>query len=200
MITVVTGLPRSGTSLAMQLLEAAGIPPYTDGVRRADAANPRGYYEAEVVKQLPGHSAWLEEVEGKAVKVIHQLLPALPPGFPYQVLVMQRSLPAVLDSQRRLLTQLGRSGTALSSERLAMVFEAQLQTMDRWLAALPGERVLRLPHGTVLNAPQASARRLLDWLGEEATADRVARIAAVVEPGLSRAADQQAPGCGWPLL
>ena len=130
MITIVTGLPRSGTSLAMQLLEAAGIPPFTDGCRSADASNPQGYYEAEIVKTLPQDSAWLEEAEGRAVKVIHLLLPNLPLGRNYRVLVMERDLGAVLRSQQLMLERLGRAGAALPEERLRQVYGAQLAQME----------------------------------------------------------------------
>ncbi|MBK6831011.1 MAG: hypothetical protein IPG92_09875 [Flavobacteriales bacterium] len=75
-ITVVSGLPRSGTSLVMQMLAAGGMEPLTDGARAADADNPKGYFEFERVKALPADHHWLEEARGKAVKVIHQLLPA----------------------------------------------------------------------------------------------------------------------------
>ena len=164
MITIVTGLPRSGTSLAMQLLEAAGILPFTDGCRSADASNPQGYYEAEIVKTLPQDSSWLEEAEGRAVKVIHLLLPNLPLGRNYRVLVMERDLGAVLRSQQLMLERLGRAGAALPEERLRQVYGAQLAQMEAWLAAWPELPLLRLGFEVCLADPLNSAGQLLRWL------------------------------------
>lgn len=195
MITVVSGLPRSGTSLAMQLLNAAGIPLFSDGLRRADAANQQGNYEAEIVKQLPADASWLPQAQGRAVKVVHQLLPALPAGYDYRVLVMERPLEAVLASQQRLLARLGRSGAALSNERLKAVLQAQLLPMERWLTVLPPQRVLRLDYGSVLREPARAAGQILAWLGEDApAAERVARVAAVVEPALCHWQAEEAGG------
>ena len=164
MITVVTGLPRSGTSLAMQLLEAAGFLPFTDGQRLADASNPQGYYEAEIVKTLPQDSAWLEEAEGRAVKVIHLLLPQLPDNREYRVLVMERELGAVLRSQQLMLERLGRAGAALPEARLRQVYGAQLAQMEAWLAARPLVPLLRLGFEACLADPLNSAGKLLRWL------------------------------------
>ena len=164
MITVVTGLPRSGTSLAMQLLEAAGIPPFTDGQRLADASNPQGYYEAQIVKTLPQDSAWLAQAEGRAVKVIHLLLPHLPDNRAYRVLVMGRELGAVLRSQRLMLERLGHAGAVLPEVRLRDVMQAQLAQMEAWLAARPGLPVLRLGFEACLADPLNSAGQLLRWL------------------------------------
>jgi len=164
MITVVTGLPRSGTSLGMQLLEGAGILPFTDGCRSADASNPQGYYEAEIVKTLPQDSAWLEEAEGRAVKVIHLLLPNLPLGRNYRVLLMERDLGAVINSQQLMLERLGRAGAALPEARLRQVYGAQLAQMEAWLAARPLVPLLRLGFEACLADPLDSAGQLLRWL------------------------------------
>jgi LPS sulfotransferase NodH len=158
MITVVTGLPRSGTSLAMQLLEGAGILPFTDGQRLADASNPQGYYEAEIVKTLPQDSTWLAQAEGRAVKVIHLLLPHLPDNRYYRVLVMGREIDAVLRER------LGQAGAALPEARLQGVMQAQLAQMEAWLAARPRLPVLRLGFETCLADPLNSSGQLLRWL------------------------------------
>lgn len=182
MITVVTGLPRSGTSLAMQLLEAAGIPPFTDGRRGADASNPQGYYEAEIAQSLPRDSSWLAQTEGKAVKVIHLLLPHLPAGHRYRVLAMQRELGAVLRSQQRMLEWLGRQGAQLPEERLKAVYGAQLQAMERWLEALPPQALLRLDFEACLADPLPPAQQLLHWLELPSRPHDQRRLAAVVRP------------------
>src|SRR5258708_29037533 len=103
MITIVSGLPRSGTSLMMQMLAAGGMPILSDGERRADSDNPRGYLEWERIKQLPKDPACIAEAEGKAVKVISQLLLSLPPGHDYRIVFMQRHLPEVLKHPHAML-------------------------------------------------------------------------------------------------
>src|SRR3982751_6893917 len=107
MITIVSGLPRSGTSLMMQMLAAGGLAPLSDGERKADTDNPRGYLEWERIKQLPKEPSLIAEAEGKVVKVISQLLLALPDGHEYRVVFMQRPLPEVLKSQDEMLRRRG---------------------------------------------------------------------------------------------
>src|SRR5688572_29274329 len=90
-IVVVSGLPRSGTSMAMKMLEAGGLVVVTDNVRTADDDNPRGYYEDERVKDLArdANRTWLRDARGKAIKIISFLLKDLPPDNNYKVLFME---------------------------------------------------------------------------------------------------------------
>ena len=92
MITIVSGLPRSGTSLMMQMLRAGGLPVLSDGERKADSDNPKGYLEWERIKQLPKEPSLIGEAENKVVKVISQLILALPEGHEYRIVFMQRPL------------------------------------------------------------------------------------------------------------
>lgn len=104
-IIIVSGLPRSGTSMMMSVLQAGGVPLLTDGVRAPDAGNPRGYFEFEAVKELDKHGdpAWLPSARGKAVKIISFLLTRLPENYDYRVIFMQRDLDEVIASQNTLL-------------------------------------------------------------------------------------------------
>ena len=102
-LIVVTGLPRSGTSMLMQMLAAGGVAVLSDELRTADEDNPRGYLEFEPVKNLLKDSHWLFEARGKAIKIIAPLLSALPPGLPCRVILCERDLDEVLDSQERML-------------------------------------------------------------------------------------------------
>ena len=102
-IAIVSGLPRSGTSMLMKMLEAGGLKPLTDRVRAADEDNPKGYYEFERVKRLEKDKEWLPEARGRAVKIISMLLKHLPPGFSYKILFMLRSMDEVLASQTQML-------------------------------------------------------------------------------------------------
>ena len=89
-VTIVSGLPRSGTSMMMKMLEAGGIELLIDRVRVADADNPKGYYEFERVKQIETDQAWLPEAQGKAVKMISALLRHLPADCRYRIIFMER--------------------------------------------------------------------------------------------------------------
>ena len=124
-ITIVSGLPRSGTSLMMQMLEAGGMELLTDGRRVPDEHNPRGYFEHEGVKHSRNDLSWLDHAAGKAVKVIHLLLLHLPAGRDYRVVFMERDIQEVIASQRAMLKQQGRTGAALSDAKLAEIFESQ---------------------------------------------------------------------------
>jgi len=137
-IVVVSGLPRSGTSLMMKMLEVGGIPPLTDKIRTADDDNPKGYYEYERTKKLKeGDFAWLPEAEGRAVKVISALLSYLPPEYQYKVVFMQRALPEVLASQRKMLVNRDEDPDRVSDEELARLFEKHLAEVTGWLAQQP---------------------------------------------------------------
>src|SRR5512147_2016070 len=142
-VTIVSGLPRSGTSMMMKLLEAGGLPPLTDNLRTADEDNPKGYYEFERVKQLPkGDVAWLPEAQGKVVKVIAALLPYLPAEYTYRVVFMQRAMPEVLASQRQMLIRRGEDPNKIPDEVMANLFQKHLKQVDTWIASQSNVRRL----------------------------------------------------------
>ena len=182
-VTIVSGLPRSGTSLMMQMLAAGGMPVLTDGQRHADSHNPRGYHELEAVKHTRSDISWLAKAEGKAVKVVHLLLPHLPAEREYRVIFMERVLSEVIASQRVMLQQQGRPGAALSDARLADIFEKQVAEVRRWLAQQAGFRVLYLQHRGVIEQPLAAAQQIVTFLDGGLDSNR---MAAAVEPGLYR--------------
>ncbi len=115
---VVSGLPRSGTSMMMQMLAAGGLSVLSDGIRTADEDNPRGYYELEAVKQTKQDPSWLAGSEGKAVKLIHALLTDLPVDRPYRVIVMRRKTETVVKSQAVMLERLGHEGRIWNPKNL----------------------------------------------------------------------------------
>lgn len=182
LITVVSGLPRSGTSMLMQMLAAGGYPCLTDGVREADADNPRGYFEYEKVKRLRRDRAWLPDAEGKAVKIIAQLIPFLPFQFSYRVLLMERDISEVLASQRKMLQHQGKSGGNLSDAELHRIFERQLHEVKLMLA----RRNIPLFEGAyseVIQRPVEVAEKICEFLGEDLD---VRAMAAAVDPILYR--------------
>lgn len=174
-VVVVSGLPRSGTSMVMRMLEAGGIVPLSDGVRSADDDNPLGYYEFERVKNLPGDAAWLEQAEGKAVKVVSALLEQLPRDRRYKVLFLERDLGEVLASQRRMLRRRGRDADAAADGRLASLFVRHLATVRERLAERPEMTVEFVRYDQVIADPGAAARRFAVFLArafDEAAAAR----------------------------
>ena len=164
MITVVSGLPRSGTSLMMQMLAAAGLPVLTDGERQADADNPRGYFEWERIKLLPKQPDCIDEAEGKAVKVISQLLFALPAGHDYRVIFMQRPLAEVVASQAEMIRRRGTTGASLPQAALIAGLTAHLNQVNAWLKDKANISVHRVEHHEVLRDPLATSTSIQHFL------------------------------------
>ncbi len=164
MITVVSGLPRSGTSLMMQMLAAGGMPVLSDGERQADADNPRGYYEWERIKLLPQQPDCIQEAEGKAVKVISQLLFALPAGREYRIIFMQRPLAEVVASQAEMIRRRGTAGAVLPPAALIAGLGAHLNQVNAWLRDKANISVCRVEHHEVLREPLRVAESIHQFL------------------------------------
>jgi len=175
-VTIVSGLPRSGTSLMMQMLQAGGMELLTDKLRAADQHNPRGYFEYEAVKHSGTDVSWLGQAGGRAVKVIHLLLRHLPADRQYRVIFMQRDVQEVIASQRAMLKASGRSGAQIPDYKLAAVFEQQLSEVRRWLAERPLFQVLYLNYRDVLSDPSAAAQTLALFLGGTLDASAMAGV------------------------
>jgi hypothetical protein len=182
---VVSGLPRSGTSLAMRMLDVGGLPVMTDGLRHADVSNPNGYYELERVKTLEGRgdARWLADARGKAVKVISFLLTWLPETYDYRVVFMERRLDEVMASQDTMLRQRGEAAAIDSARDARELYEEHLRQVDRFLSRRSCFSVLRLHYGDVVTRPADAAARLAAFVN--APLD-VARMAAVADPTLYR--------------
>ncbi|HLT47753.1 MAG TPA: hypothetical protein VK002_11040 [Rubricoccaceae bacterium] len=183
-VVVVSGLPRAGTSMLMQMLAAGGLRPFTDGAREADASNPRGYFEHERVKALARDKSWVPEAHGHAVKVVAPLLPHLPAGPAYRVVFVERALDEVLRSQTAMLARLGRPSADPAVVR--PVYARHLAAARAWLDGTPRAEVLPLAHAEVLADPAAAAARLNAFLGGHLDE---AAMAAVVDPSLHRERD-----------
>lgn len=182
-VTIVSGLPRSGTSMMMQALTAGGLPALTDGVRAADADNPRGYYEFEPVKRTRQDPSWLAQARGKVVKMVYRLLYDLPStGYEYRVIVMHRDIQEVLASQKKMLRRLGKDDGG-DDAQLAGLFEKQLSDFERWVAGQPAFCTLDVPYSDMIASPRLQCRRINDFLGGLLDVDA---MAAAVDPGLYR--------------
>ncbi len=182
-VVVVSGLPRSGTSLMMQMLEAGGIPPLTDTIRARDEDNPKGYYEHESIKQLQTRPDIMQQAVGRAVKVIHLLLEHLPKGYHYKILFMRRSLEEVVRSQRKMLERSGKQGAALTDAALMKVYENQLVKADELLRSRSDCEVLYIDHRTLIDNPLSIADQINTFLGGDMD---VRSMASAVDPGLYR--------------
>ncbi|MGH8022615.1 MAG: sulfotransferase domain-containing protein [Limisphaerales bacterium] len=176
-VTIVSGLPRSGTSLLMQMLQAGGLQLLSDGQRAPDRHNPRGYFELESVKHSRHDVSWVDQAGHKAVKVIHLLLPYLPANRTYRVIFMRRDLQEVIESQRVMLQQQGRPVAALSDAALASVFQKQLDAVCQWLSARPAFQVLFMNYKDLLDRPAEMAGRINCFLnGNLLVADMAAAV------------------------
>ncbi|HEX9951870.1 MAG TPA: hypothetical protein VGB53_08895 [Rubricoccaceae bacterium] len=182
-VTVVAGLPRSGTSLVMQMLAAGGLPPATDAAREADASNPNGYYEHERVRALAAgeDAGWIAGADRRALKVVSPLVPRLPAGPAYTFVFVERDVAEVLASQRAMLARLGQAATA-SDARLADVYARATEAARAFADAEPGARVVTLRHRALVTDARAEAARLAEAL----PALDAAAMAAVVDPALYR--------------
>ena len=183
-IVVVSGLPRSGTSMAMRMLEAGGLPIVTDGLRRADTANPKGYYEFEPVKGLDkqGDTAWLADARGKAVKIISFLLTHLPESYDYRVVFMRRDLGEVVASQNQMLDARGKERGA-ADDRTSVLYAQHVEQVERFLRQRSCFSVLMVDYAAVVADPAGQAARINQFVGGGLDVERMATVA---EPALYR--------------
>jgi hypothetical protein len=175
-IVVVSGLPRSGTSLLMQMLKAGGLPVLTDGLRVADEDNPRGYFEWEPAKRLPREPELIRMAEGKAVKIVSSLLWALPPGYEYRVLYMERPLAEVAASQVAMIRRHG-GAAPLEGEALVRALAAHQQQVLALVRQIPGVALYTVRYHDVLADPFQQARRIADFLAMPLDCEAMARQA-----------------------
>jgi hypothetical protein len=182
--TIVSGIPRSGTSLAMYMLQAAGIPPLTDGKRLADEHNPHGYFEYEAVKRLAADSSWVPLLaRGKSLKVIYRLLRHLPSNIDYRVLFMERDLHEVAASQTAMLVARGDPAASQPEAKLIASMSSEVVSVKAWMEKQPNIRVLIVPYGALVDKPLVWASAISEFLGGGLD---VAAMCSVVDPRLHR--------------
>jgi hypothetical protein len=183
-IVVVSGLPRSGTSMMMKMLEAGGLEVVSDGIRRADVDNPKGYYELERVKNLANEAdrSWLAEARGKGIKVISFLLRSLPSDLNYRVIFVHRDIAEVLASQKKMLARRGEADDT-PPERMRQHFEDDLWRARYLLTHRPCFELLEVQYTDILARPLEGAQRVSEFLGGGLDAEA---MAAVVDPQLYR--------------
>ncbi len=184
-IIIVSGLPRSGTSMLMKMLEAAGVEIASDGLRTADVDNPKGYYELEKVKELDKSKdkSWLKEMRGKTVKIISLLLKELPEGNHYKVIFVKRELKEVMASQNKMLIHRGEPVKPDDDEKMIQRYDVHLQKVQSMLEEEPRFEVLFLNHRDILNNPVDASRKIKHFL--DGPLDE-AGMASIVDPDLYR--------------
>jgi len=175
MITIVSGIPRSGTSLMMQMIAAGGGHMLSDGIRLADESNPRGYQEWEPAKTLAKNPELVAAAEGKVVKVISSLLSSLPSKHEYRIVFMRRPLEEVVVSQNKMLQRLGQEVPSTPPKSVIAAFEKHLQQIQSWLSQQPNMAVLYVDYPTVLENPLVEASRVTDFIGGSLDVDAMAR-------------------------
>ena len=165
-IIIVSGLPRSGTSMMMKMLESTGLEILTDNLRTADDNNPKGYYEFERVKELKaGDFDWLSEARGKVVKVISALLEYLPNQYQYKIIFMRRNMDEILSSQRQMLVRDGKKDDEVSDAKLAELYEKHLRGIEAWLEQQPNVSTLYVSYNQTLLDPEPKLNQINQFLG-----------------------------------
>lgn len=183
-VVIVSGLPRSGTSMMMKMLEAGGLEILTDHIRTPNEDNPKGYYEFERVKKLPdGDVAWLPEAQGRVVKIISALLKHLPPTYPYKVLFMRRRMSEILASQRQMLVRRGEASDKVADDEMTRLFEKHLQDVFAWMAQQSNLTYLEIDYNAMLADPRPQVAQIQAFLG---LALNTQAMLAVVDPELYR--------------
>jgi hypothetical protein len=183
-IPIVSGLPRSGTSLMMSMLVAGGIEVLTDHLRTPDDDNPVGYFELEDVKKLiEGEHGWLTGSNGKAVKVISTLLPYLPNGYPYRIIFMRRAMEEVLASQRKMLINRGENPDKVSDDQMAEMFQKDLQQSERWINSQAHATRIDINYKQLIANPRPLVAQTNSFLGDGLDEDK---MLGVIDPSLYR--------------
>jgi hypothetical protein len=165
-IVVVSGLPRSGTSMTMKMLEAGGLACVADGVRTADEDNPKGYFEDERVKDLDKDidTSWLKDARGKVIKIVSPLLQGLPATNHYKILFMRRNLREVLASQKKMLDRRGETSDT-ADEKMIASYEEHLDKIQFLIRYRPHLEALYIDYRQVIEQPREQAERINDFLG-----------------------------------
>jgi hypothetical protein len=165
-VILVSGLPRSGSSMMMRMLEAGGVPILTDGIRKPDEDNPNGYYEFERAKRLDHDLSWVFDARGMAVKLLYSpVFYNLPSTVCYQVVFMLRDLVEVVASQSTMLLRKGRSDVSFDSQRVIALYRAELAKVKDWLSRQDNFQTSYVNYNQTLANPQGTCGQIKNFLG-----------------------------------
>lgn len=169
--------------MMMQILDRGGMAVVSDGVRKADVDNPKGYYEYEIVKRIKEDVSWIPGTRGKVFKMVSLLLYHLPPDERYRIILMRRDTEEILASERKMLERLGKDANHASDERMAVIFRKHLQHLEGWLAQQPHLSVLQVSYNEVLRDPRRCLGEVAEFMGGGLDLEK---MTAVVDPTLYR--------------
>lgn len=181
-ITIVSGLPRSGTSMMMRMLEAGGIPALTDELRTPDDDNPNGYYEFEDVKSIEDYSKWIDRAPGHSVKMVYSLLKHLPTDREYRVLFMRRNVDEILQSQKKMLERKGIT-TDIPDATMKALFERELRQFYSWIPTQSHLKLVNISYNDLLSNPEGTINQINRHFDESLDTEAMVRL---VDPNLYR--------------
>ena len=184
-IIVVSGLPRSGTSMMMKMLDAAGFAIMTDGEREADVDNPKGYFEFERVKDLENEQdkSWVADARGNVLKVISFLIKELPDDNAYRIIFMRRDIDEVIASQNKMIDRLGTEDTAATDAEVKKLYQRHLVQVKNLVDKTPNVAMIDVNHRKAIKDAMFVANQVNDFLGGGLD---VEAMAAVVDKKLYR--------------
>lgn len=181
-ITIVSGLPRSGTSLMMRMLNAGGIPALCDEHRTPDADNPNGYYEFEDVKSIEHYDSWIDRAPGHAVKMVYSLLKHVPVDRSYRVVFMRRHVDEILQSQKMMLERNG-IPTEIPDAQMRALFERELRQFYSWLPAQSHLKLINISYNELMSRPDSTIAQINRHFDYHLDSDAMIRV---VDPSLYR--------------
>jgi len=167
MIVIVSGLPRSGTSMMMGMLKSGGFNVLIDDVRTADEDNPKGYYEFERVKKMKdGDTNWIYLAKNKVVKVISYHLKFLPNEYHYKIVFMEREMKEILISQNKMMLRRGETNNTISDEDMTRYFQKHLEQVKKWLESQSNFETIYMNYNKLVKNPTAEIRTLNQFFNE----------------------------------
>lgn len=152
MITVVSGIPHSGLSMMMQMLQAGGLEWLVE------------HTGAGKMERLRHDKTWIDQAENKVITVITPLLSDLPADRKYKVILMHRDFDEVLASQSDMLKRRGESGAITEADELKGAFEKHRMQMRAWLEQRPCFEVLEVNYAEVVTNPKMQAEAIAKFL------------------------------------
>lgn len=175
-IIVVSGLPRSGTSLMMQILQSIGMQLYTDNKRKSDSSNPKGYFEHEKVKSIDKDSSWLTNVKGKAVKIISPLLRNLPDTYYYKIVLMYREIDEIIKSQQKMLVENNTLNSEIDHENLKKIFVKDIKETKRWIKEKSNCQFLEISYNDIVKNPETEIIKIKQFVEIESDINKAVWI------------------------
>ena len=164
-IIVVSGLPRSGTSLMMKMLVQGGVESLTDNKKKADDDNKGGYFEYEPVKNLKEDNSWLFKACGKSVKIISFFLHFLSDDHKYKIIFMRRDMDEILASQTRMLVRRGESTKGPNDEEMKEIYQSHIKEVKEWLSNQDHIESIEISYNKTVRNPDYSVGIVNAFLG-----------------------------------